>query len=59
MEQGSEEMLQLPMDALSLERSPLTFKGLQKETLELEFEHFSTDSDTENTEDKLASMLAF
>ena len=57
-EQGSEETLQLPIDALSLEISPLKLIALQKVTLELGFEYYSTDGDTENAVDTLASMLA-
>ena len=57
-EQGSEETLKLPMDALSLEMSPLKLIALQKATSELGLEHWSTDGGTENAVDTLSSMLA-
>ena len=55
-EQGSEEMLQLPIDAMSIEMPPFMFIALQKETLELELECFSTDDGTANDVDKLVSI---
>ena len=57
-ERGSEETLQLPIDALSLEMPPLKLIALQKTTSELGFKYCSTDGDTENSVDTLASMLA-
>ena len=57
-EQGSEETLQLPIDALSLEMSPLKLIALQKATSELGLKCCSTDGGTENAVDTLASILA-
>ena len=58
-EQGREEILQLQIDALSLEISTLMFIALQKATIELGMECFSTDSGTVNTAETLSSMLFY
>ena len=58
-EKGSEETLQLPIDAMSLEISPLMFIVLQQATSELGLECCSTDGGKENAVDTLASMLDF
>ena len=58
-EKSSQETLQLPIDALRLEISSLKFIALQKETSELGLEHCSTDGDTENFVDILASTLTY
>ena len=57
MEKVSEEMLQLPIDELSLDVSPLKFEALQKATSELEIELCSTDGGIVNAADTLALIL--
>ena len=56
--QGSEETLQLPIGALSLEICPLKFIASQKVTSELGLECLSTDGGTANCVDTLILMLA-
>ena len=58
-EQGSEDTLQLPIDELSLEMSPLKFISFQEETSEIGFKHWSEDGDTVNTSVILVTMLSF
>ena len=55
-EQGSEETLQLPIDALSLAISTLKLIALQNATSELGLECCSTDVGIENAVDMLMSM---
>ena len=58
-EQGSEETLQLPIDALSLEMYPLKLIALKKATSELGFKCCSIQGGTENSAETLESTLAY